>query len=118
MKKRIIGTGNIALDIIYQREYPDGFDTAKKRNTFVDKFNLRGQGWKKIAPVPNPNEVDWEGAGDWTTSVILAELCKTGNTHIAKLTEEDVRKVLGTAVAIASRSVSYLSSNGMIHEFF
>lgn len=36
-KKRILGTGNFALDIIYQREYPEGFDTAKKRNPFVDK---------------------------------------------------------------------------------
>ena len=36
-KKRILGTGNFALDIIYQREYPERFDTTKKRNPFVDK---------------------------------------------------------------------------------
>ena len=36
-KKCILGTGNFALDIIYQREYPEGFDTTKKRNPFVDK---------------------------------------------------------------------------------
>jgi len=35
--KCVMGTGNFALDIIYQREYPEGYDTAKKRNPFVDK---------------------------------------------------------------------------------
>jgi hypothetical protein len=36
--KRILGTGNFALDSIYQRGYPQGFDTARKRNPFVDKL--------------------------------------------------------------------------------
>ena len=78
------------------------------------EFNLRGMGWKHIEPVPNPNEVDWEGAGDWTTSVILAELCKRGKTDIAQLTEEEVAEVLKKAAAIASRSVSYMTSKGLI----
>lgn len=78
------------------------------------EFNLRGMGWKHIEPVPNPNEVDWEGAGDWTTSVILAELCKRGITDIAQLTEEEVTEVLKKAAAIASRSVSYMTSKGLI----
>ena len=79
-------------------------------------FNLRGQGWKQVAPVPNPNEVDWEGAGDWTTSVILAELCKMDKLNITQLTEDDMRKVLETAATIASRSVSFMGSKGMIHD--
>jgi sugar/nucleoside kinase (ribokinase family) len=78
------------------------------------EFNLKGMGWKHIEPVPNPNEVDWEGAGDWTTSVILAELCKRGKTDIAQLTEEEVTEVLKKAAAIASRSVSYMTSKGLI----
>ena len=44
MKKCILGTGNIALDIIYQREYPEGFDTTKKRNPFVDKLFIEEVG--------------------------------------------------------------------------
>lgn len=36
--RRILGTGNFALDSIYQREYPEGFDIARKRNPFVDKL--------------------------------------------------------------------------------
>ena len=126
----MLGTGNFALDIIYQRKYPEGFDTAKKRNPFVDElpdklfirtmgengmeFNLCGQGWKKIAPVPNPDVVDWEGAGDWTTSVFIAELCKSGKRSIADLTEADVCAFLNTAAAIASRSVGFMGSKGMI----
>ena len=80
------------------------------------EFNLRGGGWKRVAPVPNDHVVDWEGAGDWTTSVILAELCKADKTDIALLTEGDVRQVLETAASTASRSVSYMGSKGMIRE--
>jgi pyridoxal/pyridoxine/pyridoxamine kinase len=58
--------------------------------------------------------VDWEGAGDWTSSVFLAELCKLNKLNIAQLTSEEVRKVLETAAATASRSVSYMGSKGMI----
>lgn len=35
------------------------------------ELNLCGRGWKKIAPVPNDHVVDWEGAGDWTSSVVF-----------------------------------------------
>lgn len=80
------------------------------------EFNLRGGGWKRVAPVPNDHVVDWEGAGDWTTSVVLAELCKADKTDIALLTEGDVRQVLETAATIASRSVSYMGSKGMMRE--
>ena len=79
------------------------------------EFNLRGGGWKRIAPVPNDHVVDWEGAGDWTSSVFLAELCKADKTDIARLTEDDVRKALEAAAATASRSVSFMGSKGMIH---
>lgn len=81
------------------------------------EFDLRGGGWKRIAPVPNDHVVDWEGAGDWTTSVILAELCKLDKLDVRRLTEQEVRTVLEKAAAIASRSVSYMGSKGMIHAF-
>ncbi|MBO4488127.1 MAG: hypothetical protein J5741_00530 [Bacteroidales bacterium] len=42
--KRVFGTGNFALDIIYQRQYPEGFDTAKKCNPFVDELILEEVG--------------------------------------------------------------------------
>lgn len=79
------------------------------------EFNLRGGGWKRIAPVPNDHVADWEGAGDWTTSVILAELCKLDKLAVGRLTEQEVVGVLEKAAAIAPRSVSYMGSKGMIH---
>lgn len=78
------------------------------------EFNLRGQGWVKIAPVPNDNVVDWEGAGDWTTSQFIACLCERDILSIAKMTTDNIRECLERACKTASRSVSYLGSKGMI----
>ena len=78
------------------------------------EFNLRGQGWVKVAPVPNDNVVDWEGAGDWTTSQFIACLCENDMLSVAQMTAESVRCCLEVACSTASRSVSYLGSKGMI----
>ena len=101
------------LDTSFVANYPDKLFIRTMGEEGME-FNLRGQGWQKIVPVPNNNVVDWEGAGDWTSSVFLAELCKLNKLNIAQLTEQDVRKVLETAAATASRSVSYMGSKGMI----
>ena len=107
-------SGTNILDTSFVANYPDKLFIRTMGEEGME-FNLRGQAWKKIAPVPNNNVVDWEGAGDWTSSVFLAELCKLNKLNIAQLTSEDVRKVLETAAATASRSVSYMGSKGMIH---
>ena len=78
------------------------------------EFNLCGQGWVKVAPVPNDNVVDWEGAGDWTTSQFIACLCERDTLSVAQMTVESVRECLEKACQTASRSVSYLGSKGMI----
>ena len=78
------------------------------------EFNLCGQGWKKVAAVPNDNVVDWEGAGDWTTSQFIACLSEKDMLSVAKMTTECVRECLEIACKTASRSVSYLGSKGMI----
>lgn len=78
------------------------------------EFNLCGQGWVKIAPVPNDNVVDWEGAGDWTTSQFIACLCEKDMLSVAQMTAETVRSCLEIACRTASRSVSYMGSKGMI----
>ena len=101
------------LDTSFVANYPDKLFIRTMGEEGME-FNLRGQGWQKIVPVPNNNVVDWEGAGDWTSSVFLAELCKLNKLNIAQLTSEEVRKVLETAAATASRSVSYMGSKGMI----
>ena len=106
-------SGTHILDTDFVAQYHDKLFIRTMGEAGME-FNLRGQGWKKIAPVPNDNVVDWEGAGDWTSSVFLAELCKLNKLNIAQLTEQDVRKVLETAAATASRSVSFMGSKGMI----
>ena len=78
------------------------------------EFNLCGQGWVKVAAVHNDNEVDWEGAGDWTTSQLIACLCERDILSIAQMSVESVRECLEIACQTASRSVSYLGSKGMI----
>lgn len=78
------------------------------------EFNLCGQGWVKVDSVPNDNVVDWEGAGDWTTSQFIACLCERDILSISQMTIGNVRECLKIACETASRSVSYLSSKGMI----
>ena len=78
------------------------------------EFNLCGQGWVKVATVPNENVVDWEGAGDWTTSQFIACLCEKEMLSVAQMTVESVRGCLEIACRTASRSVSYMGSKGMI----
>lgn len=78
------------------------------------EFNLCGQGWVKVATVPNENVVDWEGAGDWTTSQFIACLCEKEMLSVAQMTAETVRSCLEVACRTASRSVSYMGSKGMI----
>ena len=106
-------SGTRILDTAFVADYPDKLFIRTMGEAGME-FNLRGQGWKKVAPVLNDHVVDWEGAGDWTSSVFLAELCKMDKLNIAQLTEQDVRKVLETAAVIASRSVSFMGSKGMI----
>lgn len=78
------------------------------------EFNLCGQGWTKVASVPNENVVDWEGAGDWTTSQFIACLCEKDILSIPQMTVEAIRECLEIACETASRSVSYLGSKGLI----
>ena len=78
------------------------------------EFNLCGRGWVKVAAVHNDNVVDWEGAGDWTTSQFIACLCERDILSIAQMSIESVRECLEIACQTASRSVAYFGSKGMI----
>lgn len=78
------------------------------------EFNLCRRGWVKVDSIPNDNVVDWKGAGDWTTSQFIACLCDRDILSISQMTVENVRECLQIACQTASRSVSYLSSKGMI----
>lgn len=80
------------------------------------RFNLKGAGWVSLPPVANDNVVDWEGAGDWTTSAFLNALAEAGCLSLDKMTEDVVRAALEKAQVTASRSVSYMGSKGMIND--
>lgn len=77
-------------------------------------FRLRGGQWIHIPPVANDNVVDWEGAGDWTTSVFIAALLKGTTQDIRTISEDVVKEILIEAQIIASESISYMGSKGMI----
>jgi sugar/nucleoside kinase (ribokinase family) len=78
------------------------------------EFNLCGQGWVKISSPHNHNVVDTEGAGDWTTSQFIADICEKDILSISKMTVENLTPCLTHACKTASHSVSYLGSKGMI----
>jgi len=70
--------------------------------------------WHHMDSVRNENEVDYDGAGDWTTAVLIDELGKHGIRRLDQLTEPVLRECLEKAQAVAAESVSYLSSKGII----
>ena len=78
------------------------------------RFNLRGEGWRTLPPVENPDFVDGEGAGDWTTSALLAALGRRGLPRIADLDEATAAACLREAQEMASRSTSFLGSKGIL----
>ena len=102
--KTCLLSGNFALDTIVTRNYPNGFIVGKS-NKFTET---------KVASVPNDNVVDWEGAGDWTTSQFIACLCERDILSISQMTTDSVRECLEIACTTASRSVSHLGSKGLI----
>lgn len=79
------------------------------------RFKLKDNEWIHLPAVKNDKAVDWEGAGDWTTSTFINYLMSNGHLDIDTLTVEIVTNALNAAQAMASQSVSYMGSKGLIH---
>ena len=79
------------------------------------KFKLGGGEWIKLDPIVNPDYKDYEGAGDWTSSTLIAALCSKGLLKVKDMTEEAVKEALTMAQQIASYSVGFVGSKGLIH---
>ena len=71
-----------------------------------------------MPPVENPDFLDGEGAGDWTSSAFLAALGRRGLPRLADLDVETVEACLREAQQTASRSVGFLGSKGMLEDRF
>ena len=78
------------------------------------RFNLNNGGWIMLPPIPNDNVQDWEGAGDWTTATFIHQLSLRGISRMDQLTADVVADCLNEAQKVASKSVSYIGSKGMI----
>ena len=79
------------------------------------RFKLGGGEWIKLDPIMNPDYVDYEGAGDWTSSTLIAALCSKNLLKVQDMTEEAVKEVLTMAQTMASYSVGFYGSKGLIH---
>lgn len=73
------------------------------------RFKYRDGEWKTLPGIPNKNVVDTEGAGDWTTAVIIESIARSGKPF-DDLDEEDIIGILMKAQRVASEKVSYLGS--------
>ena len=78
------------------------------------RFSLRGGDWVTLPPVPCEKVVDTEGAGDWTSAVLIDELIGGGFSGMDSLSAEAVTRALVAAQEAASRSIAYLSPKGII----
>ena len=79
------------------------------------RFKLGGGQWIRLAPIVNPDYKDYEGAGDWTSSTLIAALCSKDMLKVKDMTEEAVREALTMAQQMASYSVGFYGSKGLIH---
>lgn len=79
------------------------------------RFNLRGEGWVTLPPVVNPDAIDSEGCGDWTTASFINALGKRGKVKAADLTTDLVSECLMEAQGYASRCAGFMGSKGVIN---
>ena len=80
------------------------------------QYKLCSGEWKHLDSPKNGSEVDWEGAGDWFSSQLIAAMCENDVKDITSLSDECLVPMLKKAMETASRSVSFMSSKGMIDE--
>ena len=79
------------------------------------RFKLGRGEWIKLDPIMNSDYKDYEGAGDWTSTTLIAALCSRNMLKVKDMTEEAVKEMLMMAQTMASYSVGFIGSKGMIH---
>ena len=106
-------SGENVKDVTFVKDYRDKLFIQTLGSDGL-RFNLRGEGWVNLPPVENENVVDRDGAGDWTTSTFLNALAEADALSVKRLTTEVVKEALEKAQIVASKSVSFIGSKGMI----
>ena len=107
-------SGTHVTDLTFTDRFPDKLFIRTLGEDGL-QFRLHGGPWIHVDPVPVPDVVDWEGAGDWTSAAFLTQLAAT-DVPFEKLTDLTVHECLTAAQTIASQSVCFLSSKGLIHD--
>ena len=108
----------MSAELIKDLSFADDYQDKLFIQTMGEKglqFKLGGGKWIKMDPVTNPDNVDYEGAGDWTSSLLIAALCAKGMLKVKDMTEDAVKEVLTMAQTMASYSVGFYGSKGLIH---
>lgn len=75
------------------------------------RFKFKTNDWIILPGIYNDNVIDVAGAGDWTTAIFLNNL-----TYDHNLVCEDIMCALTEAQNIASKSISYMGSKGLIRK--
>ena len=107
-------SGENVPDVSFTDRFPDKLFIQTLGGEGI-RFRLRDGGWIHVPPKDCEDVVDWEGAGDWTTAAFLNRLAAMG-IPFAGLTEASLVEALEAAQVVASKSVRFLSSKGLIHE--
>lgn len=101
-------------DVTFTEEYKDKLFLQTMNQNGL-RYRLREGDWKQLAPVLNPNAIDGDGAGDWTTSTFIHALGKKGLPRISNIKPSVLESCLMEAQRVASESVSFIGAKGLIH---
>ena len=107
-------SGEHVQDLSFAEAYPDKLFIQTLGDQGL-RFKLGGGKWIQLDPIVNPDYQDYEGAGDWTTSTLIAVLCSKNLLKVQDMTEEAVKEALTIAQQMASYSVGFMGSKGLIH---
>jgi len=107
-------SGELIKDVSFADAYTDKLFIQTLGSKGV-LFKLGAGKWIKLDPIMNPDYKDYEGAGDWTSSTLIAAFCAKGMLKVKDMTEESVKEILMLAQQMASYSVGFVGSKGLIH---
>ena len=107
-------SGELVKDLSFADVYPDKLFIQTLSAEGL-RFKLGKGEWIKLDPIVNPDYKDYEGAGDWTSTTLIAALCSRNMMKVKDMTEEAVKEVLMMAQTMASYSVGFVGSKGLIH---